>query len=54
MSFTRPEPPYYAVIVSSKLDAAHLDGYAPMDRRMAELGRATWAASRRRTRTAAS
>jgi heme-degrading monooxygenase HmoA len=40
VSFTRPEPPYYAVIVSSKLDADHLDGYAAMDQRMTELGRA--------------
>jgi heme-degrading monooxygenase HmoA len=40
MSFTRPEPPYYAVIVSSALDPDHLDGYAAMDERMAELGRA--------------
>jgi heme-degrading monooxygenase HmoA len=38
VSFTRPEPPYYAVIVSSKLDADRLDGYAVMDQRMAELG----------------
>lgn len=40
MSFTRPEPPYYAVIVSSLLDSGNLDGYAAMDRRMTELGRA--------------
>lgn len=40
MSFTRPEPPYYAVIVSSALDADNLDGYASMDERMASLGRA--------------
>jgi heme-degrading monooxygenase HmoA len=40
MSFTRPEPPYYAVIVSSALDADNLDGYASMDSRMASLGRA--------------
>lgn len=39
MSFTRPEPPYYAVIISSKLDADNLDGYAEMDSRMGELGR---------------
>src|ERR1044072_5718249 len=39
MSFTRPEPPYYAVIVSSALDADNLDGYEPMDARMASLGR---------------
>src|SRR5437868_4104126 len=40
VSFTRPEPPYYAVIVSSALDADNLEGYASMDERMAELGRA--------------
>ncbi|MEU8639279.1 antibiotic biosynthesis monooxygenase [Amycolatopsis sp. NPDC048633] len=40
MPFTRPEPPYYAVIVSSALDADNLDGYESMDSRMAELGRA--------------
>jgi heme-degrading monooxygenase HmoA len=40
VSFTRPEPPYYAVIITSALDAANLDGYAAMDERMAELGRA--------------
>ncbi|MFF0268089.1 antibiotic biosynthesis monooxygenase family protein [Kribbella sp. NPDC004536] len=39
MAFTRPEPPYYAVIISSKLDAGNLDGYAAMDKRMGELGR---------------
>lgn len=40
MSFTRPEPPYYAVIVSSLLDAGNLDGYAPVGERMTELGTA--------------
>ncbi|MET8846321.1 antibiotic biosynthesis monooxygenase [Amycolatopsis sp. NPDC004625] len=40
MSFTRPEPPYYAVIITSELAAADLDGYPAMDARMAELGRA--------------
>ncbi|WP_290058691.1 antibiotic biosynthesis monooxygenase family protein [Amycolatopsis solani] len=40
MSFTRPEPPYYAVIITSALDESSLDGYAAMDERMAELGRA--------------
>ena len=39
MPFTRPEPPYYAVIISSALDDADLDGYAAMDKRMGELGR---------------
>ncbi|WP_372665388.1 antibiotic biosynthesis monooxygenase family protein [Amycolatopsis kentuckyensis] len=39
MPFTRPEPPYYAVIISSKLDAGNLGGYAEMDSRMGELGR---------------
>ncbi|WP_158885776.1 antibiotic biosynthesis monooxygenase family protein [Amycolatopsis anabasis] len=40
MPFTRPEPPYYAVIISSALNEKDLDGYAAMDERMAELGRA--------------
>ncbi|GHG13959.1 MULTISPECIES: antibiotic biosynthesis monooxygenase family protein [Amycolatopsis] len=40
MSFTRPEPPYYAVIITSTLAADNLDGYAEMDARMGELGRA--------------
>ena len=40
MSFTRPEPPYYAVIITSTLDADNLDGYPQMDARMSELGRA--------------
>ncbi|MGW3997703.1 antibiotic biosynthesis monooxygenase family protein [Amycolatopsis sp. NPDC004772] len=40
MSFTRPEPPYYAVIITSELDPAKLDGYPETDARMGELGRA--------------
>jgi len=38
VSFTRPEPPYYAVIITSTLDADNLDGYPQMDARMGELG----------------
>ncbi|MDA3645627.1 antibiotic biosynthesis monooxygenase [Saccharopolyspora indica] len=37
MTFTRPEPPYYAVIISSAL-TDDLDGYDAMSERMAELG----------------
>lgn len=36
-SFVRPEPPYYAVIITSS-PAADLAGYAAMSQRMAELG----------------
>jgi len=39
VSFTRPEPPYYAVIITSSLREDHLDGYDAMDARMVELGR---------------
>ncbi|MFE0025955.1 antibiotic biosynthesis monooxygenase family protein [Amycolatopsis sp. NPDC059021] len=38
MSFTRPEPPYYAVVISSALSGEDPDGYAAMAVRMAELG----------------
>lgn len=38
MSFNRPEPPYYAVIISSALTDVDPDGYARMAERMAELG----------------
>jgi heme-degrading monooxygenase HmoA len=38
-SFTRPEPPYYAVIITSQL-SDDLEGYAAMNQRMAELGEA--------------
>ncbi|MGW4277497.1 antibiotic biosynthesis monooxygenase family protein [Streptomyces seoulensis] len=38
-SFVRPEPPYYAVIITTR-PAADLDGYAAMGARMAELGEA--------------
>ncbi|MEY9873127.1 heme-degrading monooxygenase HmoA [Streptacidiphilus sp. MAP12-33] len=37
--FARPEPPYYAVIITTRL-TDDVDGYAEMDRRMGELGRA--------------
>ncbi|NBH08186.1 antibiotic biosynthesis monooxygenase [Amycolatopsis sp. SID8362] len=53
MSFTRPEPPYYAVIITSALDESNLDGYAAMDERMAELGRAQPGYLGRESRTAA-
>ncbi|MBW4719969.1 antibiotic biosynthesis monooxygenase family protein [Saccharothrix obliqua] len=37
MSFVRPEPPYYVVVISSSLTAEDPEGYAEMARRMAEL-----------------
>jgi heme-degrading monooxygenase HmoA len=37
--FIRPEPPYYAVIITTRL-SADLEGYAAMSERMAELGEA--------------
>jgi heme-degrading monooxygenase HmoA len=40
VSFTRPEPPYYAVIITSTLSGADPEGYTAMNKRMAELGRA--------------
>ncbi|MEU6242958.1 antibiotic biosynthesis monooxygenase [Streptomyces sp. NPDC047024] len=38
-SFVRPEPPYYAVIITTA-PSEDLDGYAAMSKRMAELGEA--------------
>jgi heme-degrading monooxygenase HmoA len=38
LSFTRPEPPYYAVIISSWPSGEDPEGYAAMSTRMAELG----------------
>ncbi|MDX3455304.1 antibiotic biosynthesis monooxygenase [Streptomyces sp. ME02-8801-2C] len=38
-SFARPEPPYYAVIITTR-PAEDLEGYAAMSERMAELGEA--------------
>ncbi|MYW47879.1 antibiotic biosynthesis monooxygenase [Streptomyces sp. SID161] len=38
-SFPRPEPPYYAVIITTR-PTADLEGYAEMSERMAELGQA--------------
>ncbi|MGV9337819.1 antibiotic biosynthesis monooxygenase family protein [Streptomyces sp. NPDC003688] len=38
-SFVRPEPPYYAVIITTS-PTEDLDGYAAMSKRMAELGEA--------------
>ncbi|MFC9130197.1 hypothetical protein ACFT4A_25520 [Streptomyces sp. NPDC057099] len=38
-SFVRPEPPYYAVIITTR-PSADLEGYAAMSERMAELGEA--------------
>jgi heme-degrading monooxygenase HmoA len=37
---SRPEPPYYAVIITSTPSAEDPEGYAEMSRRMAELGEA--------------
>jgi heme-degrading monooxygenase HmoA len=34
----RPEPPYYAVIISTWSSGEDPEGYAAMNRRMAELG----------------
>ncbi|WP_214408952.1 antibiotic biosynthesis monooxygenase family protein [Sphaerisporangium fuscum] len=36
--FTRPEPPYYAVIITTESSGEDADGYAEMSGRMAELG----------------
>lgn len=38
-SFVRPEPPYYAVIITTR-PTADAEGYAAMSERMAELGEA--------------
>ncbi len=38
-SFTRPEPPYYAVIISSWPSGQDPEGYAETAARMGELGR---------------
>jgi heme-degrading monooxygenase HmoA len=38
-SFARPEPPYYAVIITTR-PSDDLEGYAAMSARMAELGAA--------------
>lgn len=40
MTFTRPEPPYYAVIITTSPSGEDPDGYARMSERMAELGEA--------------
>jgi heme-degrading monooxygenase HmoA len=37
---SRPEPPYYAVIITSTPSGEDPEGYAEMGRRMAELGQA--------------
>jgi heme-degrading monooxygenase HmoA len=37
---SRPEPPYYAVIITSEPSGVDADGYAEMTRRMMELGTA--------------
>jgi heme-degrading monooxygenase HmoA len=37
-SFERPQPPYYAVIITSLLTGEDRAEYEKMDRRMAELG----------------
>ncbi|CAM3826485.1 antibiotic biosynthesis monooxygenase [Kibdelosporangium persicum] len=39
MAFRRPQPPYYAVIITSTLTDQDPDGYAAMSERMAELGK---------------
>jgi heme-degrading monooxygenase HmoA len=38
VSFDRPEPPYYVVIIRSVLSGRDPDGYERMAERMAELG----------------
>ncbi|GIH93047.1 antibiotic biosynthesis monooxygenase family protein [Planobispora siamensis] len=38
-SFTRPAPPYYAVIIRSRLSGEDHENYEAMNTRMAELGR---------------
>lgn len=38
-AFTRPQPPYYAVIITTRLTGEDQAGYAEMNQRMAELGR---------------
>lgn len=37
-SFERPQPPYYAVIITSQLTGEDREGYDEMARRMGELG----------------
>jgi 8-oxo-dGTP pyrophosphatase MutT (NUDIX family)/heme-degrading monooxygenase HmoA len=40
VTFARPQPPYYAVIITSSLSGQDPEGYAKMSDRMAELGEA--------------